>query len=250
MEPDLTIVFPCYNSSSFIKESFQRIDAYLSTKQNISILFIEDCGLDNTFTILTELTNISANKKQYRVIKNSSNLGKGGTIKYAINICNTPKMIFTDPDLAYELSNIDFFYNQIKPKEILIANRVHADSLYLIPPTFFRYIFTRHLSSRIYNKFAQLLLIPGIEDNQAGLKMFYIEDMKPLLIKSKQNDFSFDLELLVLAKENNISIKEMPVNFKYDHETTTVTFFTDSLMLFKSLLKIFYYRIMGYYSLK
>jgi glycosyltransferase involved in cell wall biosynthesis len=248
MAAKLTIVFPCYNSSSFIGESFSTIDAYLSNKDYLRILFIEDCGTDNTFPLLNELTAASLNKEKYTVLKNKQNLGKGGTIKHAIDVCTTELMVFTDPDLAYDLSNIDLFYKTIAPNELLIANRVHPDSRYLIPPSFFRYIFTRHLSSRIYNKLAQILLIPGIEDNQAGLKMFFVNDIKPLLIKSTQNDFSFDLEMLVMVQMNGIKIKEMPVNYKYDHETTTVAFISDSFNLFNSLIKIFIRRMKGDYK--
>ncbi len=249
MAPKLTIVFPCYNSSSFIRESFAVIDAYLNSREHVQVLFIEDGGTDNTLAILNETAAASPNKARYTVLKNEHNLGKGGTIKHAIAVCPTELMVFTDPDLAYDLSNIDFFYKNISAKELLIANRVHPDSRYLIPPSFFRYIFTRHLSSRIYNKLAQILLIPGIEDNQAGLKMFFVDDIKPLLFKSQQNDFSFDLELLVMVRANNLSIKGMPVNFKYDQETTTVAFISDSFNLFGSLIKIFIRRIKGYYKI-
>src|ERR1019366_9181252 len=240
MAAKLTIVFPCYNSGSFIRESFAVIDAYLNNSDDIQVMFIEDCGTDNTYQLLNALVATALNTERYTVLKNEHNLGKGGTIKHAIAACSTELIVFTDPDLAYDLSNIDFFYNNIAPKELLIANRVHPDSRYLIPPSFFRYIFTRHLSSRIYNKLAQILLIPGIEDNQAGLKMFFVNDIKPLLFKSKQNDFSFDLELLVMARTNGLAIKGMPVNFKYDHETTTVAFIFDSFNLFSSLIKIFF----------
>jgi dolichyl-phosphate beta-glucosyltransferase len=233
-----------------MRGSFATIDAYVSKRDHVWVTFIEDCGRDNTFQLLNELVNASANKEKYSVLKNPNNLGKGGTLKHGVNACKTELLVFTDPDLAYDLTNIDLFYKNINANELLIANRVHPDSRYLIPPTFFRYIFTRHLSSRIYNKMAQLLLIPGIEDNQAGLKMFFVNDIKPLLFKSKQNDFSFDLELLVMARANNLDIKGMPVHFKYDTETTTVAFARDAFNLFGSLMKIFSLRIRGYYKIK
>ena len=250
MEPKLTIVFPCYNSELFIRDSFQTIDEYLNAKEDIQVLFIEDCGPDNTYQVLNELVNNSNNKAKYLVKKNPQNLGKGGTVKQGILNCSTELMVFADPDLAYNLSNIDSFFLHIKPNELLIANRMHKDTRYLIPPSFFRYIATRHLSSRIFNKIAQILLNPDIKDNQAGLKMFFIRDIKPLLALSKQNDFSFDLELLVMAQVNGIHIIGMPVNFKYDNEPSTVSFIKDSFRLFSSLLKIFIFKTFNYYKIQ
>jgi len=248
MATKLTIVFPCYNSGQFISQSFAVIDNYLTTKDDIHVMFIEDCGKDNTYQTIIELVNASSNKEKYIVKKNELNKGKGGTIKRGVAECTTELMVFTDPDLAYDLSNIDFLYKSIKPKEMLIANRVHQDSRYLVPPFFFRYIITRHLSSRIFNKLAQIILIPGIEDNQAGLKMFYVNDIKPLLSKSIKNDFSFDVELLVMANENGIKIKGMPVNFKYEYEPSTVAFISDSFRMLGSLLRIFFLRIRNHYK--
>lgn len=248
MPAELTLLIPCYNSGLFIQESFTKIDACLGTTAYLHVLFIEDCGKDETFQILNASIKKSAHKEKYTLLKNEQNLGKGGTIKKGIALCSTELIVFTDPDLAYDLSNIFVLYKAVKSGEMLIANRVHPDSRYLIPPSFFRYIFTRHLSSRIYNRLSQLLLIPGIEDNQAGLKMFFISDLKPLLAKSRQNDFSFDLELLVIAHVNDIKIKGMPVYFKYEYEASTVVFMKDSMRLFLGLLKIFFLRIGNYYT--
>ena len=54
----------------------------------------------------------------------------------------------------------------------MVASRVHPESRYVIGPSFFRYLYTRHMSGRFFNWLVRVLLLPGISDTQAGLKGF------------------------------------------------------------------------------
>ncbi|MBI3502565.1 MAG: glycosyltransferase [Bacteroidetes bacterium] len=245
----LTLIIPCYNSSSFIQNSFATLDNFISTRSQISLFFIDDCSADNTFELLSSLQKKSLNAARIQVQKNKINLGKGGTLKRGITEIKDGLIAFTDPDLAYDLENLDNFYSTISPKQILIANRVHPDSRYLVPPQFFRYIFTRHLSSRFLNLLGRTFLVERLEDSQAGLKMFFAEEIKPLLKLSCKNGFSFDLELLCIAQNNAIKIIQMPVNFRYDHETTTVSFLGDAMKLFSDLFHLYLRKTSGKYKL-
>src|SRR5205809_162428 len=62
--------------------------------------------------------------------------------------------------------------------DIAIACRVLPESRYLMSPSFFHYLYTRHLMSRAFNKVVQAFLLPGILDTQAGLKGFTAEAAK------------------------------------------------------------------------
>jgi dolichyl-phosphate beta-glucosyltransferase len=249
MKEKLTLLIPCYNSSSFIGHSFSVLESYLANRAHLSILLIDDCSKDDTYALLLSLLDKSLCKERIRVIKNEQNLGKGGTLKRGIGLTETGLVVFTDPDLAYELTNIDAFYHCIQPKQILIANRVHPQSRYLIPPAFFRYIFTRHLSSRFFNLIARTFLVNDLEDSQAGLKMFYADEIKPLLPLSCKSGFSFDLELLCIAELNHIRMIQMPVNFRYDHETTTVSFLSDAGKMLNDIFDLFIRKKRGKYKL-
>lgn len=244
----LTLIIPCYNSSVFIEKSFSILDNFIASRAHIILLFIDDCSRDKTFEVLSSLQKKSSAHSRINVLKNEINLGKGGTLKRGINIIENGLVAFTDPDLAYDLENLDNFYSQISPKQILIANRVHPDSRYLVPPQFFRYIFTRHLSSRFFNLLGRTFLVAGLEDSQAGLKMFFAEDIQPLLQLSCKNGFGFDLELLCMARCNEIKIVQMPVNFRYDHETSTVSFLSDASRLFTDLFHLSFRKISGKYK--
>jgi len=244
----LTLLIPCYNSAAFIEKSFSTLEKFIETRPYISLVFIDDSSKDETLSILSDLQKKSAVSDRIKILKNEVNLGKGGAIKRGILAAESELIAFTDPDLAYDLKNIDTFYESIVPSQLLVANRVHPESLYLISPAFFRYIHTRHLSSRILNKLVSIFLIKGIEDCQAGLKMFYAEDIKPLLSLSCKNRFGFDMELLCMAKINGIQIVQMPVLFYYTHETSTVSFLSDSLKLFADLFHISFRKVIGKYK--
>ena len=56
--------------------------------------------------------------------------------------------------------------------DVVIACRVYPESRYDISPAFFRYLYTRHVMSRVFNWAVRHTLLPEILDTQAGLKGF------------------------------------------------------------------------------
>lgn len=247
----LTIIIPCYNAAAFIENSFYKIEQFIAENTLFYAMFIDDGSSDDTYHKLIQCRKNSIFPDRIIILKNPTNLGKGGTIKRSILESTTDLLVFTDADMAYYLDNITTFYANIHSKEICIANRVHPKSYYHMPPYFFKYVFSRHLSSRIFNWCVRQILLKDIQDTQAGLKMFWRTDFIDFPHHSKENDFCFDIELLCYAQDNGIVVRQMPVDFRYDHETSTVSFITHAFKMAFKLLKIAYRKhIIHYYKRK
>jgi chitin disaccharide deacetylase len=105
-------------------------------------------------------------------------------------------------------------------------------------PSFFHYLYTRHLMGRAFNLLCRIVTVPGILDTQAGLKGFRTEAVRPILGRLAMDGFSFDVELLRALVDRGARIVEVPVTFRYDSEPSTVAFAVDSVRMFRDLVRI------------
>jgi len=244
----LSIIIPCYNSSGFIHRTFAEIESFLDGSGDTQVLFVDDASGDATVSILQALIKGSTCAGRMTLLRNPVNSGKGAAIARGLAAVTTEFVCYTDADLAYEPVNIAVFRSHARAGRIVAANRVHADSVYLIRPHFFRHIASRHLASRILNRLIALLLVPGIEDAQAGLKMAATAELRACLPHLTCWRFSFDTELLTAAHARGMEIWPCPVRFKYDPDSSTVRFARDSWDMLLSLARIWARKVAGKYN--
>lgn len=243
----LTVIIPCYNSARFIQRTFAAIEAYVQESGGTHILFVDDASTDATVPILQSLLENSAHANCMALLSNPGNSGKGAAIARGLAAVTTEFVCYTDADLAYDPGNLALFRSRVRAGTIIAANRVHPDSVYLIRPHFFQHIATRHLASRMLNRVIALLLVPGIEDAQAGLKMAATADLKSCLPHMTCWRFSFDTELLTVAHARGLEIAHLPVRFKYDADSSTVRFARDSWDMLLALARIMMRKVAGKY---
>lgn len=233
---NVTILLPVYNNK---KKIFSNINYLLSklekTNFNYEIIIINDGSTDQT---LEEIQKIKSEKVKYDTYK--KNMGKGYAIKKGIKIAKFENILFTDSDLAYppsEIINIINKYFEFETKKIIIANRRHPKSKFILSYDYIKYVYSRELIGRAFNRLLKKLNLTSFEDTQAGLKIF--PKKMSFLEKIKSNDFLYDIEFLHYAKREKIEIIDCPITYIY-HDTTTSTSIIKGgfLVLFK-VLKIF-----------
>jgi hypothetical protein len=115
---------------------------------------------------------------------------------------------------------------------------VLPESRYLMSPSFFHYLYTRHVMSRAFNKVVQAFLLPGILDTQAGLKGFTAEAAQLCFSRTTIPGFGFDIECLYIAQQHGLTIEQTAVNFRYDDEPTTMRFASDSRRMFIDIWRV------------
>src|SRR5207253_1905389 len=107
------------------------------------------------------------------LLRNDANRGKGFSVARGMAAAQGARRVFTDADLAYPVEEIDHMVRELDGgADVAIACRVLPESRYLMSPSFFHYLYTRHLMSRLFNRVVRVALLPGILDTQAGLKAF------------------------------------------------------------------------------
>jgi dolichyl-phosphate beta-glucosyltransferase len=112
------------------------------------------------------------------------------------------------------------------------------ESRYVMSPTFIHYLYTRHLLSRVFNKLAQRVLLPGILDTQAGLKAFTAHAANLVFSRQTLCGFGFDLECLFIARRHRLRIEQVPVDFYYNNEPSTVSFVRHGAEMLMDLARV------------
>ena len=94
------------------------------------------------------------------------------------------------------------------------------------------------------------MLFRCVSDTQCGFKGFNKNAGNLLFNHLYVKRFSFDVELFILAHKFDLSIKEVPVNWKNDFNST-VSFWKDTLNILYSIFAIkFKYAIIWPFKIK
>ena len=95
----------------------------------------------------------------------------------------------------------------------------------------------RHLMGRVFNAITRRLTSTGLADTQCGFKCFRAETAEELFRRATMNGFSFDVEILHLARRSGRSIAEIGVDWHY-REHSKVRPFRDAFSMAFDLLRI------------
>jgi dolichyl-phosphate beta-glucosyltransferase len=236
--PALSLIIPVYNAADQLPATLDAVDAFATRYPGtVEVLFVDDCSTEvETQLILEDFTR---QRVYARMLRNVRNQGKGYSVTRGMLAANGKYRVFTDVDLAYPLDEVHKMVRELRDgSDVAIACRVLPESRYLMSPSFFHYLYTRHLMSRAFNKVVQTFLLPGILDTQAGLKGFTAEAAEQCFSRTTIPGFGFDIECLYVAQQLGLSIKQTAVNFRYDDEPTTMRFASDSRRMFLDIWRV------------
>ncbi|MEO8605632.1 MAG: glycosyltransferase, partial [bacterium] len=234
----LSVIVPVYNGASFIAASLCALLAYLEAQgAGCELIVVDDGSTDGT--LAKARTALAAARLRVRLLRSADNQGKGAAIVHGVREARGERIVFLDADLAYPPGEIATICDALDAgADVAIASRVHRDSRYVIRPSFFRYLYTRHVAGRVFNWLVRLTLLPGLSDTQAGLKGFRAAAARRVFAEPLPHGFSFDLGVLFRARQLSLAVREVGVCYRYDSEPSTVRFALDTLAVLRDLLSL------------
>lgn len=234
----LSLVIPAYNEASRIGPSLEKAYAYLkNTQYNTEIIVVDDGSKDDTVKVVEQFiaeTPAPANVKAC-VIPLGGNIGKGAAVQRGMLAAKGRVRIFTDADFSTPIHEIEKVIPLIESQQydIVVGSRA-AEGRKLVKK---HQPWYRETMGRFFNVLVQTLVFRGIKDTQCGFKGFSDRAAKNLFARQKVMGFSFDVEILYLAKRANYHVKEIAVEW-YNDERSTVGAFSDSAKMFIELVRI------------
>jgi dolichyl-phosphate beta-glucosyltransferase len=79
--------------------------------------------------------------------------------------------------------------------------------------------YLRESAGRLFNLAVRSLALPGLRDTQCGFKLFRREAAEQAFGLARLAGFSFDVEVLYVARRRGLRIAEVPVTWRNDAAT-------------------------------
>lgn len=243
--PELSLVVPIRNGAEFLPHTLGELRAFMMREPRAEVVLVDDGSEPRTAALLAAF---ACDQQRVTLLVHEVNQGKGAAVARGMLAARGRVRVFTDADLAYPLDQLPAVCAAIdQGSDVAIACRVLRESRYLMSPTFFHYLYTRHLLSRAYNAVVRWTLLPGILDSQAGLKAFTARAAEVIFPRMTIRGFGFDVEALLIARRHGLETVQVPVHFRYDSEPTTVRLAQDGGTLLSDLARIRWNDLRGRY---
>jgi len=227
----LSVVIPAYNEEQRIGESLTKTDDYLKKQgYDFELIVVDDGSNDKTVDLLKTYSRKITNLV---ILENEINQGKGYSVRNGILASKGDIVLFTDADFSTPIEEVDKLLHWLENGyQIAIGSRAMPESQIKIYQAWYR-----QLMGKSFNKIIQLVLNLDYYDTQCGFKCFRRDAALEVFKALKSCRFSFDVEVLYIAKHLGLKVKEVPICW-FNSTGSKVRLIRDSLKMFSDVLQI------------
>ena len=240
-QPHLSVVVPVWNGAERLPRTLHGLHHLLARQPyTTELVIVDDCsGVAAANTIESFRNAVEGDDTRVKVLRNDVNRGKGFSVSRGMLAARGALRVFTDADLAYPAEEIESIVDALEQgSDVAVACRVLPESRYVMSPTFFSYLFTRHVMSRAFNALVRRTLVASVLDTQAGLKGFTRAATEVIFPRLTIHRFGFDVECLHIAQRHRLKLTQVAVTFRYDDEPSTVSVLKDGARMLTDLGRI------------
>lgn len=227
----ISVVVPVFNEEPVLRASLTAIAAFLRDRfgDEARIVAVDDGSEDRSLTILRELEGTIP----LEILENTINLGKGATVRRGMLAAEGDRIFFSDADLSTPLEEIDRFLPLFDAgADVVVGTRKHREADIKTPQGKLRT--TMGLG---YTRAVNKVLGLDFSDYTCGFKAFTRPAAQAIFSRSVVDGWSFDAEILFLARRLGLAVRELPVTWE-DRPNSKVRIVRDTARSFGELLKI------------
>lgn len=211
-EPTLSVVIPAFNESKRIGGTLREVLDFLKTRPfSWEVLVVDDGSTDDTAALVEGFAQESAGAIRLVRVPHG---GKGWAVRHGMLAALGQFRFLCDADLSMPISEVErFLPPQCQDYDIAIGSREAPGAKRIGEPAY------RHLWGRLFNLLVRLLAVPGISDSQCGFKSFRSPVAERLFSVQRLRGFSFDAEVLFLARKMGLRVVEVPIDWYFRQES-------------------------------
>lgn len=211
----LSVIIPAYNEEKRIEKTLNSINDYLSKQSYDSeILVVDNGSADGTAGIVKML---AGRINGLRLVLGQAGRGKGFAVKLGMLEAKGEYRIFTDADNSTSIGQVEKMWPEFERGfDAVIGSRDVKGAVLNPPQPWWRRVILGD-GFKLYRKI--IIGLWGIEDTQCGFKGFKKEAAEKIFPKSQISGWTFDVEILILAKQMGYKIKEIPVTWVNDPDS-------------------------------
>lgn len=235
----LSIVIPAHNEELRLPRTLTQIFAFLENEPyQAEVIVVENGSSDRTLELAEEF----AARQPNLVVLRENKPGKGNAVRRGVLEAHGEYRFICDADLSMPIEEIKkFLPPSITSYDVIIASREAPGSIRYNEPYY------RHWGGRAINFLIRLLILPGLNDTQCGFKCFRAQAAQNLFSQQTLDGWSFDIEILYLARKKKMTIKEVPVQWYFD-ANSKVSAVRDALRMISDIFRIHLHALRGRYD--
>ena len=236
--PFLSIVIPAHNEEGRLPRTLGQIFAYLDQQNYTSeIVIVENDSADRTLELAQEFARQRANL----IVIHDEERGKGNAVRRGMLHARGEYRFICDADLSMPIEEMaKFIPPMLNDFDVAIASREAPGAIRYHEPSY------RHVGGRVINFIIRLLILPGLNDTQCGFKCFRADAAEALFRRQTLNGWSFDIEILYLARRKKLRVREIPIHWYFDPDSK-VNAVRDALRMIGDIFKIHINALRGRY---
>lgn len=224
-KPFLSVIIPAHNEQDRLPRALEQLSTFLDKQAyTFEIAVIENGSQDKTLQVGQEY----ARRVPHVRIIHLDGTGKGLAVREGIFQTSGEYRFITDADFSMSVDEINAFLPPACNSDVAIASREAPRSKRYNEPII------RHLIGRMFNLVIRLLVLPGVHDTQCGFKCFRAEAAEDIFRYQTLNGWSFDVEVLKVARMHGWQIQEIPIHWHY-FPGSKVSIIRDSVRMFIEL---------------
>jgi len=207
----LSIIIPAYNEEKRLPTTLEQVAAYLE-KQSFSaeVLVIENGSFDRTLEIAQDFASKHPQFKAFH----KTGRGKGLAVRHGMLKAQGTFRFMCDADLSMPIDELNrFLPPAVVDADIVIGSREAPGAVRYKEPAY------RHIGGRAINSLIRWFALPNLQDTQCGFKCFRGEVAEDLFKHQRINGWSFDIELLYVARMRGYKIIELPIPWYYSPDS-------------------------------
>ncbi|RZK90634.1 MAG: glycosyltransferase family 2 protein [Hymenobacter sp.] len=211
LPPVLSLLIPAYNEAARLGATLGQALAYLHTQPYPSeLLVVDDGSTDNTVAVAEEYFASHTGRVATRVLSYTPNRGKGYAVRQGLLAARGAVALFSDADLSTPIEEIPALLEPILAGEcdVVFGSRALDDQLIGQHQPWLR-----EQSGRFFNRMVRLATSLPYADTQCGFKAFRLDVCTPIIESAQLDRFGFDVELLFLAYQAGLRLREQPVRW-------------------------------------
>jgi len=237
---ELSVVVPAYNEERRLGRTLAEIVGYLRSRRvAFELIVVDDGSRDGTSALTRELAGVHS---ELRLIRLPENCGKGYAVRTGVVNARGARVLFADADGATPVAELERLEGALATADIAIGSRALAGSGVRVEARWYRRII-----GRVFHALVSGLTVSGFRDTQCGFKLFDGAVAHDLFSAMRMGGFSFDVELLLMARRRGYRVAEVAVNWMHQ-PGSQVRLVRDSLRMGRDLFIIRSNALRGHYD--
>jgi dolichyl-phosphate beta-glucosyltransferase len=236
----LSLILPAFNEERRIGKSLEQIFRFCNAQGlSFEVLVIDDGSTDETVSFVRQRFR---DHPELQILQQPARRGKGAAVQRGMQQARGEHVFFSDADLSVPIETVLSFIVELQGNcDIAIGSRRAPGARIEVHQPFLR-----ECLGRIFTSLSNVLLGARYFDVTCGFKGFKRDVAHDLARRQRLHNWSFDSELLFIARLKGYRVSEIPVSWR-NEQGTKVRVWKDALVSFLGLLQIRLNQLLGKY---